>query len=129
MDALKAGIGLRSYAQVDPKTEYKKEGFGKFQLLLQSISSGVTSLVFKMVVREGDEKRLENRWSSAETVEQGFDGYGEHREGMEQAIQASGKESTVKQIRRKSPKVGRNDPCPCGSGRKYKKCCFPRFGS
>ena len=48
---------------------------------------------------------------------------------MEQAIQSSGKETAVKQIKRKSPKVGRNDPCPCNSGKKYKKCCYPRFGS
>ncbi len=129
MDALKAGIGLRSYAQVDPKVEYKKEGFGKFQMLLTSISSGVTSLIFRMVIKDGDEKRLENRWSSAEAMQQGFDGCGEHREGMEQAIQASGKDVAAKQIRRKGPKVGRNDPCPCGSGKKYKKCCYLRFGS
>jgi len=130
MDALKAGIGLRSYAQVDPKTEYKKEGFDKFQMLLQTISSGVASLVFKMVVRDGDEERLKNRWSSAEEVrQQDPAGFEQHRKGMEQAIQSSGKETAVKQIKRKSPKVGRNDPCPCNSGKKYKKCCYPRFGS
>ncbi|MBU0754668.1 MAG: SEC-C domain-containing protein, partial [Planctomycetes bacterium] len=130
MDALKAGIGLRSYAQVDPKLEYKKEGFEKFQLLLQSVSSTISSLIFKIVVREEDESRLENRWSSAEAVSQEMNtGFGRHREGMEQAIQASGKGATIQPLRRKAPKVGRNDACPCGSGKKYKKCCFPKFGS
>ena len=124
-DALKAGIGLRSYALVDPKVEYKKEGFEKFQMLLQSISSTVSSLIFKIVIQEGDEERLESRWSSAEAVSQGggASGFDTHRQGMEQAIQASGQGAAVKPLRRKAPKVGRNDPCPCGSGKKYKKCC------
>jgi preprotein translocase subunit SecA len=131
MDALKAGIGLRSYAQVDPKLEYKKEGFEKFRMLLNSVSSTVASLIFRMVVREQDEQRLESRWNSAEAVPQAgaSPGFAQHRAGMEQAIQSSGTGGAPKQIKRTAPKVGRNDPCPCGSGKKYKKCCYPRFGS
>ncbi|MFH1999997.1 MAG: preprotein translocase subunit SecA [Planctomycetota bacterium] len=131
MDALKSGIGLRSYAQVDPKVEYKREGFEKFQMLLQTISATVASLVFKMVLREKDEQRLENRWSGEAVHEQASTqtGFAQQRQGMDQAIQASGKGGMVQPLKRKAPKVGRNDLCPCGSGRKYKKCCFPRFGS
>jgi len=123
MDALKAGISLRSYAQVDPKTEYKKEGFDKFQMLLQSISEGVTSFIFKLKVEREDEEKLSGRWSSGETVREEMSGFGSQRQGMNQAIQASGKGGAVQPIRRKTPKVGRNDPCPCGSGKKFKKCC------
>jgi len=122
MDALKAGISLRSYAQVDPKTEYKKEGFDKFQMLLQSISEGVTSFIFKLKVEREDEETLRGRWSSGETVRHEMSGLGAQRQGMDQAIQASGKGGAVQPIRRTAPKVGRNDPCPCGSGKKYKKC-------
>jgi preprotein translocase subunit SecA len=126
MDALKAGISLRSYAQVDPKTEYKKEGFEKFRMLLTSVAEDVTSFIFKLRVEREDEERLTGRWSSGETVRQEMSAFDGQRRGMDQAIKSSGKGAASVQIRRKSPKVGRNDPCPCGSGKKYKKCCGAR---
>jgi len=130
MDALKTGIGLRSYGQVDPKNEYKKEGYGKFQLLLNTVSNTVSSLIFKIAVKqeEDNEARLAKRWSSAEAVQQSdASGFDQHRQGMEQAIQSSGAGDKVNQpLRRSEPKVGRNDPCPCGSGKKFKKCCGAR---
>jgi len=123
MDALKAGISLRSYAQVDPKTEYKKEGFDKFRMLLNGISEDVTSFIFKLKVEREDEEKLTGRWSSGKTVREDVSGFQAQRRGMDQAIKGSGKGGTAAQIRRKEPKVGRNEPCPCGSGKKYKKCC------
>ncbi len=123
MDALKAGISLRSYAQVDPKTEYKKEGFEKFRMLLNAIAEDVTSFIFKLKLEKEDEERLTGRWSSAKTVREDVSGFDAQRRGMDQAIQASGKGGVAAPIRRKAPKVGRNEPCPCGSGKKYKKCC------
>ena len=90
----------------------------------------MASLIFKLLVKAEDdnEKRLEQRWSSAEAVEQSDgSGFAQHRKGMEQAIQASGgKDRALQPLRRKTPKVGRNEPCPCGSGKKYKKCCGAR---
>ena len=123
MDALKAGISLRSYAQVDPKMEYKKEGFEKFRMLLDAISEDVTSFIFRLKVEREDEEKLTGRWSSGEAVREEASGFASQRMGMDQAISSSGKGGPVAPIRRKAPKVGRNSPCPCGSGRKYKKCC------
>jgi len=128
MDALKAGISLRSYGQIDPKVEYKKEGFEKFQMLLTSVSDEVTQYIFRVKrVEEEDERQLSGRWSSGQTVREQMSGFDSQRQGMDQAIRGSGREKPNVQIRRKEPKVGRNDPCPCGSNKKYKKCCGQRI--
>jgi preprotein translocase subunit SecA len=109
MDHLKEGIGLRGYAQKNPLTEYKKEGFEMFQELTFRMKEEITEYLFK--VRIDKEKTPEAEAPPAPRKPKVV----EHRGG---GIQES-KPTTVK---RGEEKVGRNDPCPCGSGKKYKKC-------
>jgi preprotein translocase subunit SecA len=106
MDHLKEGIGLRGYGQKDPKQEYKREGFELFQDMLFRIKENTLRALCHL--------RIETRVEEDEF---------KHKE-QEELQYAGGEEQPKKQpVRRKTPKIGRNDPCPCGSGKKYKKCC------
>ncbi|MBT5632212.1 MAG: preprotein translocase subunit SecA [Nitrospina sp.] len=107
MDHLKEGIGLRGYAQKNPLTEYKKEGFDLFGAMMARIKEETTEYLFKVQINQESDISDELASKPAKVVE--------HRGGSE----ASEKPVTV---RRDEEKVGRNDPCPCGSGKKYKKC-------
>jgi len=126
MDHLRAGIGMRGYAQVDPKLEYKKEGFQLFSDMLQSLKEEHCSLIPRIRLKideEQAERELASTWKggaavSGQQVEQQFRSHGARQE---QGIAAS-KTGPAKPIVNEAPKVGRNDPCPCGSGKKYKKC-------
>jgi len=106
MDHLKDGVGLRGYAQKNPLTEYKKEGFEMFSRMMHQIREGVTEYLFKVQIEEGSEFPAEQD-QSIKMVE--------HRG-------ASSEESKPLTVRRDEKKVGRNDPCYCGSGKKFKKC-------
>ncbi len=107
MDHLKEGIGLRGYAQKNPLTEYKKEGFDLFSNMMTRIKEETTEYLFKVQINQEVEMQDELVSKPQQVVE--------HRGEVE----ASEKPVT---IRRDEEKVGRNDPCPCGSGKKYKKC-------
>ena len=98
MDHLKEGIGLRSYAQTDPLVAYTKEGFELFDEMLSIINKEITIYLLKAEIRQNLERKQ-----------------------VEKPIADNSKETTKTQ--RKVTKVGRNDPCPCGSGKKYKQCC------
>jgi preprotein translocase subunit SecA len=110
MDHLREGIGLRGYGQKDPKQEYKREGFDMFQDMLFRIKEhtlrSLTRLRIKTEVEESEFKHEDT--TDRVRMSGGGDGT------------APNKPETVK---RDKPKVGRNEPCPCGSGNKYKKCC------
>ena len=108
MDHLKEGIGLRGYAQKNPLTEYKKEGFALFSNLMAKIKEETTEYLFKVQVRRESEFDDEDIISQPKQMV-------EHRGDVED----SDKPVTVRRV---DEKVGRNDPCPCGSGKKYKKC-------
>lgn len=115
MDALKSTIGLRSYGQVDPKLEYKREAFEMFSAMVNSIREEVTDLILKVKVDEEAEAR--DIWKASEFRK---DSYGQ----FEAATRKEGEvKEAPQQTIRASKKVGRNAPCPCGSGKKYKKCC------
>jgi len=105
MDHLKEGIGLRAYSQRDPLAEYKREGFETFQAMLDRMEEELVRylMLLEPVLRE-EEKRVEKR-------ERTYN------------YSAPEKEGGATPVVRKNDKVGRNDPCPCGSGKKYKKCC------
>jgi preprotein translocase subunit SecA len=120
MDKLKEGIWMRSLAEKDPKTEYKREGYQMFEKMLEIIEDRVTDIIFKVHLEAG--ARARSVWNVSRTAhdEVGQFAIAEQQRAAAQAPQGEGK---VKQIRLEQPKVGRNDPCPCGSGRKYKKCC------
>ena len=115
MQDLREGISLRNLAQRDPLVEYKNEGFRLFDTMLRSIDENVVSRFFKVrVVRRGDQFR-----APIQTQKEEVKSLTDNRPGQ------VSKQSTVK---RSNKKVGRNDPCPCGSGKKYKKCCYPKYG-
>ncbi|KJS32187.1 MAG: preprotein translocase subunit SecA [Desulfatitalea sp. BRH_c12] len=110
MDHLKEGIGLRGYAQQNPLLVYKKEGFESFQDLIERIKSETLNILFRVQLAE-----------PATSLEQM-----QRQQEKELVFSAGGDGSPPpkkKTVRRSDDKVGRNDPCPCGSGKKYKKCC------
>jgi len=111
MDHLKEGIGLRGYAQQNPLQEYQKEGFDMFEAMMGRIETDVVEKLFTVqLAREEDVERIEQKRRAVPVV-------------MSHGAEAAAKPETV---RRDSAKVGRNDPCVCGSGKKYKKCCGAR---
>jgi len=120
MDHLKNSIWMRGWAEKDPKTEYKREGFRMFNEMLESIEERVTDIIFKVHLEAG--ARTRSVWNVSRTT---HDEVGQFAmaERQRAAAQAPQGEQIVKQIKLEQPKVGRNDPCPCGSGKKYKKCC------
>jgi len=120
MDHLKNSIWMRSWAEKDPKTEYKREGSRMFDEMLDSIEDRVTDIIFKVHLEAGARARSVWNVSATSHDEVGQFAMAERQRAAAQAPQG---EQRVKQIRLEQPKVGRNAPCPCGSGKKYKKCC------
>jgi preprotein translocase subunit SecA len=111
MDHLKEGIGLRGYAQKNPLNEYKREAFEIFSAMMHLIKTEITEYLFKIqagkledTVQKADGRRAR---------------YIEHRGGGP----AGNGEGKPAPVRREGRKIGRNEPCPCGSGKKYKRCC------
>ena len=152
MDHLKEGIGLRGYGQKDPLVEYKRESFDMFEAMLQRFQEDTTRYLYLMqIIGRSDagiagpgRTGLQGQDESAPTTHsgRGSDGNGKRppiatsvddleeafqrrkRRELEQARMAgAGDRQPVQQVVRSGAKVGRNDPCPCGSGKKYKKCC------
>jgi preprotein translocase subunit SecA len=117
LDHLKQGIGLVGYGQKDPLVEYKKESFDLFQAMLDRIDTTTIRTLFNLqVVAEQPPENLQQRRQRRPTS-MTFT-------GPNQGASAAGEEAIkVKPVVREAPKVGRNDVCPCGSGKKYKKCC------
>jgi len=120
MDHLKESIWTRSFAEKDPKIEYKREGYRMFTEMLETIEDRVTDVIFKVRLEVGASAR--SIWRVSKTVHDQMDQFA-MAERQRAAAQAPQGQVKVKQIRLEKPKVGRNDPCPCGSGKKYKKCC------
>jgi preprotein translocase subunit SecA len=119
MDALREGIGLRGYGQKDPKQEYKKEGYVIFGEMIVSIGRNVCEKLYHMQVKREDPQPVRQR-AARKTIESGG-GNGSGQASGGDKGQGSG-DAEARPVRRNEPKVGRNDPCPCGSGKKYKKC-------
>jgi preprotein translocase subunit SecA len=117
MDHLKGSIGLRGFAEKDPKIEYKREGYRMFQDMLGNIRDKVTDMIFKAQLSSGQETR--SVWNIASTDHSEYSQF----EAQQAAGQMPQGQQVVKTIKLEKPKVGRNDACPCGSGKKYKKCC------
>ena len=102
MDQLKNGINLRAYGQRDPVVEYKFEGFDMFEAMIQGISEQTAKTVLNVTLRQPVERKQ-----------------------VAVPNETPGDGSLKKAPARSQNKVGPNDPCPCGSGKKYKKCCRP----
>ncbi len=123
IDLLKESIGLRGYAEQDPKIAYKKEGFAMFKEMRAGIEDKVTGIIFKARLADDGPVRDRYRIGAARhdaSTNLGFTGAVDR--DREAAMRAQG-EQKIETIRREKPKVGRNEPCPCGSGKKYKQCC------
>ncbi|GEK71716.1 MULTISPECIES: preprotein translocase subunit SecA [Halomonas] len=128
MDHLRRGIHLRGYAQKNPKQEYKRESFELFQTLLTNIKSDVTRILSHVKVRQPEEvEALERqRRESLEREKAAAASRHDAPEGAEadtEQAAAAAPAGEARPQRREGPKVGRNDPCPCGSGKKFKQCC------
>jgi preprotein translocase subunit SecA len=149
MDHLRSSVGLRSYAQVDPKVEYKREGMKIFEQMWSGVGDKVTDLIFRMEHLDPDFLNyLGSRWKldRARTIHESAPS-GEPagapagggaaspagsriRAQQEAAIAASQKSGHKPEpVRHTGKKVGRNDPCPCGSGKKFKNCCMRKGGN
>jgi preprotein translocase subunit SecA len=107
MDHLKEGIGLRGYAQQDPLIEYKREGLEMFQEMIETIKGEIIQMLFRIQVASQEEtEQLEEARQQPIFLSHGNSAAGSKRKPV-----------------KKAAKIGRNQPCPCGSGKKYKKCC------
>jgi preprotein translocase subunit SecA len=117
LDHLRQGIHLRGYAQKNPKQEYKREAFELFASMLESIKRDVTQTLLNVQIRSSEEVEAVEAPHTPENVQY-------HHADYEEALASDGQESTEepKPFVRSGEKVGRNDPCPCGSGKKYKQC-------
>ena len=127
MDYLRQGIYLRGYAQKQPKQEYKKEAFELFSDMLENVKREVVTLLSRVRIRSDEEvqaleaaerQQAEARLSQSQFQHQDVGGYS----ADEEAAQVQAAQQGVAQMQRDEPKIGRNDPCPCGSGKKYKHC-------
>lgn len=132
LDYLKEGIGLRAYAARDPLIEYQREAYNMFVEMMGRIKEEIIELVFRMQLVE--ERAFKGVFSSLPQKMEHKEFTGLSKEAQEmlssrqagdegEALAASGVPEKAVPIRHEGPKVGRNDPCPCGSGKKYKKCC------
>ena len=136
MDLLRGGVGLAGFAERDPRIVYKKEGYAFFEQMLSGIRDKVTDLIFKVQFGGRDQARSQYRETAAVHEDTGGYGVAENLlltaaadasaatvERASEGGEARGEPVKVATIVRDAPKVGRNDDCPCGSGKKYKKCC------
>jgi preprotein translocase subunit SecA len=123
MDDLKEGINFRAYGQKDPLIEYKKDGFQLFVQMLEDISKDVINFVFKFTTQEQQVPQQRHRVPQRlTTIKTSAEGAG-MKMTPEQSDQMQSQQDGVKRMPVKvGPKIGRNDPCPCGSGKKYKNC-------
>ena len=122
MDHLRSSVGLRGYAQVDPKVEYKREGMRQFETMWTSIADHLTDLIFRM--EQLDEGFVGSTWAGGEAIHEEAPGTSEMAAQQQAAIDGSQGDLKIEPIRNRDKRVGRNDPCPCGSGKKYKQCCL-----
>ncbi|MDD5922698.1 MAG: preprotein translocase subunit SecA [Eubacteriales bacterium] len=136
MDDLREGIGLRAIGQQDPVAAYAKEGFDMFEAMNNEIQMETVQYCYHVTVRTNTERHAVSR-IEAETKDEYRDAESSYEETenpyangpKQRAAGAEGapqRESKPETYRRAQPKVGRNDPCPCGSGKKYKNCCMKK---
>jgi preprotein translocase subunit SecA len=124
MDHLRSSVGLRGYAQIDPKVEYKREGMRTYELMWNSVNDRVTDYVFR--IEQLDENFVGSTWKETEAIHEDVAPPTASEIAGQQQSAIDGTESDKKPepIRNMGDRVGRNDPCPCGSGKKFKQCCM-----
>ena len=119
MDHLKEGIGLRGYGQRDPLTEYKREAFDLFEAMVDRARTMVVEWLFKLQVTRESPEAPRPAAPRRETPA---------RSSRDLLLSGAPAPERRAEVARGGPKVGRNEPCPCGSGKKYKKCCLAKNG-
>ncbi len=127
MDHLRSSVGLRGYAQVDPKVEFKREGMRTFDLMWKGIAERVVDVVYR--IEQVEESALRSTWHETAAI---------HADAASVTGLGAGESSpadmhrsepaVIEPIRNLGQRVGRNDPCPCGSGKKFKNCCGKSSG-
>lgn len=130
MDHLRSSVQLKGYAQLDPKVEYKREGMRLFDSMWESIGERATDLIFRM--ESFNEEFVRSTWVDARheksevaaAAVSGSAGDGTSHQEVAQQSARGDADAKPEPIRHHGPRVGRNDPCPCGSGKKYKSCCM-----
>ena len=132
MDHLKEGVGLRAYGQLDPLVEYKRDGYEMFSRMMDGIKESVIPMLLRMEAVHLDEEdvpeedtRLKQYKESRPELNLGLSpaaGMAADDAALPLGTAAPAGQIKVEPIKRQFPKVGRNDPCPCGSGKKYKQC-------
>ena len=123
IDHLKQGIGLVGYGQKDPLVEYKKQSFDMFQDMVDRIDTNTTRSLFNLEIVQRDEQEEMERLERLERKRAQKQAAGMAFTGAYEGVQAAGDEALKHTpFVRDQPKVGPNEKCPCGSGRKYKKC-------
>jgi preprotein translocase subunit SecA len=136
LDHLKEGIGLRGYGQRDPLVEYKKESFSLFQDMRGRVESEIVQYLFRarlvidqdgpapvpIAPRRATPLTMNNPKAESVPAFAAARGQSSAAVATPPRPARTGGDDVVKTVRREEPKVGRNDPCPCGSGKKYKKC-------
>jgi preprotein translocase subunit SecA len=129
MDHLRSAVGLKGYAQIDPKVEYKREGMRLFEQMWFSIGDRMTDLIFRVESLDtGSVKstmvETSARHDEAPRIQSQQVQLNKQQEAQQKAIEQSDEPVKVEPIRKQLDRVGRNDLCPCGSGKKYKNCCL-----
>ncbi|HLP81944.1 MAG TPA: SEC-C metal-binding domain-containing protein, partial [Nitrosomonas sp.] len=120
-DHLRQGIHLRGYAQKNPKQEYKREAFELFTTMLEEIKNEVTKILLTVQIQS--EQQVEAVTENLKAPENVQFHHAEYREALEEEASADDRtDKTSQPFVRHNDKVGRNQPCPCGSGKKYKQC-------
>ncbi len=122
MDRLRSSIGLVGYAQLDAKVEYKREGMRLFEEMWKAVGEKATDLVLK--IEQLNEEFVSSTWQSETAIHAEAPSTSDMARQQQDAIDNSNGEVKVETIRNRGQRVGRNDPCPCNSGRKYKHCCM-----
>ena len=125
MDQLKSGIGLRALGQQDPAAAYAQEGFSMFEEMIGAIQEETVRFCYNVTLQTGTERKQvvqSESESKAEFTDDGASGT-QGSGSMPQKGAVPERDTHQETVRRATPKVGRNDPCPCGSGKKYKNCC------
>ena len=120
MDHLRSSVGLRGYAQVDPKVEYKREGMRTFDLMWSGIDERVIDIVYR--IEQVEEDALRSTWRETAAIHEDTPSAAQ-LEQPERSFSDGSEAGPIQPIRNSGQKVGRNDPCHCGSGKKYKNCC------
>ena len=122
MDQLRQGIHLRAYAQKQPKQEFKRESFELFQDLLQNIKFDVIRMLSRMQIENPEEIEAQERLRRAEAAQKMNFQHSQLEASEDQSGDGSSPQNKAETFVREERKVGRNEPCPCGSGKKYKQC-------